>query len=233
MTVTIQQILFTAKTTEWHRLAGALGLTPPSEPTPEWAEFDGDGVLAIHHASGEHPAGQVDVHLLVDDLDAAERAASGFDVSRGALDGVGEILTVRAASGIAVTVSAGGRVTRPGELAVLPIWFQPDLDEPHRILEALGLRPRIVSDRGGWVELVAGGGGLVALHHGDEPLIGLSFLAPGDLDALAARLRDAGFDPAVIDESYGRTVRVPDPDRGDEVWINGAQDDLYGYSRVE
>ena len=233
MTVTIQQILFTAKTAEWHRLAGALGLTPPHEPTPAWGEFDGDGVLAVHHTNEEHVPGRVGIHLLVDDLDEVARAVSDFDAARGTLEGLGEILTVRAASGVAVTVSAGARAARSGEVAVLPIWFQADLDEPRRILEALGLRPRIVSDRGGWVELVADGGGLVALHHGDEPRTGVSFLASGDLDALASRLRGAGLDAAVIDESYARTIRVPDPDGGEEIWINGIQEDLYGYTRVK
>lgn len=233
MTVTISQILMTAETATWHRLAGALGLTPPYEPTPEWGEFEGDGILAIHHASEEHPPGRVDIHLTVDDLDAAERAVSDFDVDRGTLGGIGELLTVRASSGIAITVSGEGRSARSGELAVLPIWVQADLDEPRRILEALGLRPRIASDRGGWVELVADGGGLVALHDGDEPGTTPSFFSSGDLDALATRVRTAGFDAIVIDESFGRTLRIPDPDGGDEVWINGVQDDLYGYRRTE
>lgn len=112
-----------------------------------------------------------------------------------------------------------------------PIWFQPGLDEPRRILEALGLRADVAADGGGWIELVADGG-VVGLHHRDEPCIGLSFLHRGDLDALAERLRAAGFDAAVIDEAFGRTVRLPGPDGGDEIWINGTQDDLYGYHRV-
>lgn len=233
MTVTVQQILFAANTAGWHRLADALGLTPPYAPTPEWAEFDGDGVLAVHHADHEHPPGTVGIHLLVDDLEVAERAASRFETERSVLEGVGDILTVRASSGIAVTVSGDGRVSAAGELAVQPIWFQHDLDEPRHILEALGLRPRTVSDGGGWVELAADGGGLVALHRGDAPKTGLSFLASGDLDALVTRLRSAGQEAVVIDESYARTVRIPDPDGGEDVWIDGRQDDPYGYRRVD
>jgi hypothetical protein len=73
-------------------------------------------------------------------------------------------------------------------------------------------------------------GGIVMLHTG-EPRIGLSFEARGDLDALASRLRDAGFEASVVDEAFARTIRIPDPDGGDEVWINGVQDDLHGYHR--
>lgn len=233
MTVTIQQILFTAHATQWHRLATALGLIPPYAPTPEWAEFNGNGILAIHHDTPEYVPGRVDIHLLVDDLAAAERAVSDFDIERGTMEGVGELLTVRTSSGVTITVSAGGGIIRSGKIAVQPIWFQTDLDEPRRILEALGLQAKIVSNRGGWVELVADGGGFLGLHHGDKPHIGLSFLASGDLDAHAARLREAGFDPAIIDEAFGRTIRLPDPDGGEDVWINGVQDDLYGYQRTD
>lgn len=207
-------------------------MTPPYPPSPQWAEFDGDGTLAIHHATPEHPSGSVGIHLLVDDLDAAQSALSSFDVERATMEGIGDALTVRASSGVALTVSGGGRETRSADLAVQPIWFQPDLDQPSLILQALGLRPRTTSERGGWVELAADGGGLVGLHHADAPRIEVSFLAAGDLDALASRLREAGFDAAVIDEAYARTVRVPHPDGSDEVQINGVQHDLYGYRRV-
>lgn len=232
MTVTVQQILFTTETAYWHRLAAALSLKPPFAPEPGWAEFDGDGILAFHGATPAHPSGSVSLHLLVDDLDAAQAALAGFDVERGALEGVGAILTVRAASGVVVTVSGGRRDARSGDLAVQPVWFQPDIDEASRILQALGMEPRVVAERGGWVELAADGGGLVGLHSGDEPHLELSFLTSGDLDALVTRLRDAGFDAAIIDEAYARTIRVAHPGGGEELQINGVQDDLYGYRRV-
>jgi hypothetical protein len=54
----------------------------------------------------------------------------------------------------------------------------------------------------------------------------------GDLDAFAGRLVDAGLEAIVIDESYSRTIRVTTPD-GDELWINGAQNDLYGFTRLD
>ncbi|MFB7252330.1 hypothetical protein [Microbacterium sp. NPDC056234] len=227
MTV-VQQILYTEHPERWWALAEALGFASPFAPTREWGEFRADGVLALHHATQEHAPGRVDLHLLVDDLDAAASALSAFDVVRSTMDGVGEMLTVRASSGLAVTVSAGA-AAGAGEISVQPIWFQDDLAEPRAILEALGLRAGIAADRGGWVELRAEAGA-VGLHTG-MPRIALSFEARGDLDALAQRVRDAGFDAAVIDEAFTRTIRVTDPDAGDEIWINGVQDDLHGYHR--
>ncbi|WP_156760515.1 hypothetical protein [Microbacterium karelineae] len=224
----IQQILYARDTSAWHAAAGALGLEAPYPPAPEWGEFHGRGSLAIHSETPGHLAGSVDLHLLVDDLDAAERVLAPFGASRSTMAGVGEMLTV--SHGVEITVSAGSAANRDGALAVQPIWFAPDVEAPRRILEALGLRPTIASDRGGWIELEADGGGLVGLHHGDEPRIGLSFLA-ADLDGLVEHLRDAGYDAAVVDEAFGRSVRFPNPDGGDEVRINGPQDDLYGYHR--
>ncbi|WP_460795082.1 VOC family protein [Microbacterium sp. GXF0217] len=149
------------------------------------------------------------------------------------MDGVGEMLTVRSESGAAVTCSCPEAVEQAtgaaGDSAVQPIWFQEDLAEPRAILEALGLRAGLAADRGGWVELRAEGG-TVGLHTG-AARNGLGFEARGDLDALAARLRDAGFDASVVDEAFARTIRIPDPDGGDEIWINGVQEHLHGYHR--
>jgi hypothetical protein len=139
------------------------------------------------------------------------------------------MVVVRAASGASISVSEGAVQRGVGGIAVQPGWFQQDLAEPRAILEALGFRAGIVADRGGFAEMVCDGG-IVMLHTG-EPRIGLSFEARGDLDALASRLRDAGFEASVVDEAFARTIRIPDPDGGDEVWINGVQDDLHGYHR--
>lgn len=227
MTV-VQQILYTANPERWWALAEALGFSVPFAPSHAWGEFHADGVLAVHHATEEHAPARVDLHLLVEDLDAAASALSAFGVARSTMDGVGELLTVRASSGQAVTVSEGVG-ERAGDISVQPIWFQEDLAEPKTILTALGLRPCIVADRGGWIEMRAEAGA-VGLHTG-TPHIGLSFEARGDLDALAQRVRDAGFDAAVIDEAFARTLRISDPDGGAEIWVNGVQDDLHGYHR--
>lgn len=229
---TVQQIVYARHPERWHVLAATLGLIPLQPVGTDWAEFDGDGILAIHRENDGHSDGTVDLHLLVDDLDAAERALHDRDVTRVVLEGVGEMLLVRAASGVEISVSEGNRAAH-GPVSVQPIWFQDDVSEARGILESLGLRAEIAADRGGWVELRAEGGGSVGVHDlasastASEPGIGLGILAHGDLDALAVRLSDAGFEASVVDEAYARTIRVADPD----VWITGTQTDLYGYHR--
>lgn len=240
---TVEQIVYTGHPERWHALAEALGFAAAAPTTAEWAEFHGDGVLAVHSATDDRPAGTVDLHLLTADLEDAAAALAPFGVAREHMAGVGQLLRVTTGNGVSVTVSTGPQVsTCPqvsiGGVAVQPIWFAEELDEPQRILVALGMRARIVGDRGGWVDLVAPRGGSVGLHavataeSANGPSIGLSFLAQGDLAELAARVRDAGFDAAVIDEAYGRTLRFPGPD-GDEIWINAEQDDLHGYHRAD
>ncbi|MGI6879797.1 hypothetical protein [Microbacterium sp. gxy059] len=226
----IQQILFTDRGDEWRRIAEALGFSAPYPPSPEWAEFHGGGSFALHRVMDDHPAGSVDLHVLVDDLDHAERALAAFRPDRFVMEGVGETLAARI-GGISFTVgegSAGGG----GAVAVQPIVFAPDLADLRTALEALGVRPVIASESGGWVELATDGGGSLGLHHAEEPRVGLSFLSAEDPDALAARLREEGFAAAVIDEAFGRTVRLPDPDGGEGVWINEVQTDLHGYRPV-
>ncbi|MCW5952573.1 MAG: hypothetical protein KIT69_09970 [Propionibacteriaceae bacterium] len=233
--ITVQPIRYTSHQSEWHRLVQVLGFRPAFPPNPQWSEFDGRGILAIHHAAADDDhAGRTDLHLLSDDLDGVEArlTGAGFDVNRTLLDDIGPMLTVAAVSGARITISGGARTADSGELAVQPIWYQSDLDEPRRVLETIGLRPRIASDAGTWIDFAADGGGQAALHHADAVRVELSLEYAGDLDALAKRLADAGLAASVIDEAYNRTLLVDTPD-GDELWINGQLDDLYGYTRLD
>lgn len=232
--VTVQQIVYARDEARWRALATALGFMAAYPAEEGWAECDGGGALAVHAETADHADGTADLHLLVADLDAAEQSLAGYDATRAHMDGVGDLLVIRAGSGVTVSVSTGARATQ-GAVRVQPIWFQDDIAEARGILEALGLRAGIAADRGGWVEMHADGGGSVGIHSasgrsdGTGAGIGLSLLATGDLDALATSLSDAGFTASVVDEAYGRTVRVADP----EVWINGSQDDLHGYHRED
>lgn len=232
--ITVQPIRYTSHQDDWHRLARALGFAPAFPPEPDWSEFDANGILAVHHAEpGAAADGSSDLHLLTDDLDGVEArlAAAGFAGQRTMLADIGPMLTVTASSGARITVSGGARRTRAGSLSVQPIWYQADLGEPRRILEAIGLVPQLASDSGDWIAFAADGGGLAALHR-DEPVrfeLSLEYL--GDLDALARDLTSAGHAAAVIDEAYNRTLLVTTPD-GDQLWVNGEIGDLYGYSRL-
>jgi hypothetical protein len=48
-------------------------------------------------------------------------------------------------------------------VVVRPVRFTDNLEPMQGFLETLGLRPRIMAEAGGWIEMVAGGG-MVALH---------------------------------------------------------------------
>ena len=53
-----------------------------------------------------------------------------------------------------------------------------------------------------------------------------------DLDQLSENLRAASIRATLIDETFGRTLRVEhpdDPSTAAEIWINEPQTDLYGY----
>lgn len=120
-------------------------------------------------------------------------------------------------------------------MKVLAVRFTADVPAQRRFLEALGLAPRVGSDGGGWVDL-AGDGGLVGLHavaSADEVHApgdtGFSFEADEPLETVAGRLHTAGFgDAHIIDESFGRSLRVTDPE-GFPIQINEAMQDLHGY----
>jgi hypothetical protein len=127
-----------------------------------------------------------------------------------------------------------GSTPRTDDCVVRPLRFTDDVAAMRDFLGLLGLAPRVESQRGGWVDLVAGAG-MVALHDAAGSATGgrpgqtnLSFES-ADLDALAARLSDAGWDDATIwDEAYGRVLSVTDP-AGERLWVDGYNDDDYGY----
>jgi hypothetical protein len=123
-------------------------------------------------------------------------------------------------------------------VVVRPVRFTDRMDQMRGFLETLGLRARVESERGGWVDMVAGAG-MVALHTAESSTTGgqdgethLSFEGL-DLDTLTNELKAAGFpDATVWDEAYGRVLSVTDP-LGDQIWVDGYDDDTYGFRVCE
>lgn len=114
-------------------------------------------------------------------------------------------------------------------MRVMPIRYRGDVAASVRFYEAIGLRTDSVSRPGGWAELAAPAG-LLAVHHADGTEVGtceLAFEADEPLEDVVARLRAAGF-PAepILDENFGRSVRVRDPD-GTWVQVNEYDRELY------
>ncbi|MBC7679249.1 MAG: GNAT family N-acetyltransferase [Pseudorhodobacter sp.] len=119
-------------------------------------------------------------------------------------------------------------------ITLRPLRFTDQVEAMTAFATKLGLVARVESVGGGWVELVAGGGGMLALHDAagtatEQPLgrTGLSFECE-DADAVATRVRGAGYDAVVFDEGDARVVSLIAPD-GTQVLGDERQADLHGY----
>ncbi len=119
------------------------------------------------------------------------------------------------------------------EIVVRPVRFTADVSAMQSFLELIGLRPWIVTDRGGWSDMACGGG-RVALHDAASSTSGapsgqttLSFVAD-DLTQLAKQLIAADVaGVTVYDEAYGRVLTCLDPD-GATIAVDEPPADLYG-----
>jgi hypothetical protein len=120
------------------------------------------------------------------------------------------------------------------QVVLRPLRFTADVPAMRRFLETLGLKSRVESEHGGWVDMVAGRG-MVALHDSASSATGaksgetgLSFEAD-EIEELKERLQAVGYQDATVwDEAYGRVLSVTAP--GDAViWVDQRNDDLYGY----
>ncbi len=148
-----------------------------------------------------------------------------------------EVLTEPIAQEIGwqVTQSVPGpRELTPGrattDVSVLPLWMTPRVDAAAEILTRLGLRPRLRADSGEWADF-SGTQGLAAVHRDESPDVVLAFEAV-DLDRLAERMHRADLRADIVDQNYGRSLRIDDPDGGEDIMVNESMRDLYGYQRV-
>lgn len=219
------------------------------------------GRVALHGADDTSPAGSTmlgfeadDLHLVATSAQAAAPRGTRIRVTE-ATHGTAAMVTT--ADGLQFTVdaltidpdhaspepesptqdqasaAAADDVPRAGQVSVLPLWLTAQPDQAAETLAALGARERIRSESGDWVDFRADAG-LVAVHRHDSTEVALSFEYTGEVDELLEPLQQAGFEASVIDEAFGRTLRIPDPDLPDaEIWINQTQSDLYGYRRAE
>lgn len=243
--ITVRPVVYTDRPADWRTLLLALGGADVSGHDGWSVVALGAGRIGIHDAEGddagvwtlgfEAPDLRAFLGEVSDDVAAAGGTIEPFQAGHGpslkviAPDG----LTFLVDSPEAPTLRASG-----SELTVAPLWMTADVDGSARLLEALGLRRRTTSDSGGWVDLRAADG-LQAVHADAPPdthagAATVSRAIPGfehpDLAALAAQLGRAGVDSRLIDESYGRTLRLDDPDGGAEIWINESMRDHYGYT---
>ncbi|MFK5646034.1 hypothetical protein ACI3ET_05850 [Ornithinimicrobium sp. LYQ121] len=243
--LTVRPIRFTDDIPGWQTVLGALGAVLLSEH-PGWLVYQlGAGRLAVHAASGAgsgsgSPAGttvlgfETGMPLAEAVASAAER---GVPVELGGT-GHGEAGIVTAADGTSFTLDTPTpnpedlEATRP-ELAVLPIWHAPRPRVALDVLDGLGMRRRVIEEDGSWVDLTARSGGLHGVHRREEAGAELSFELEGDVAQLQEALAEVGVDAQLHEESFGRSLRIADPDGRAPVWVVERQPDLYSYALSE
>ncbi|SDT71674.1 hypothetical protein [Jiangella sp. DSM 45060] len=229
MTLTVRPVRRTPHAEAWVRVVEALGGVVTGR--------DGDRVdLALGH--GRVAVVRADESAAELGFEAPDLFAVAAECERNGLATVsaGGRLEVTGPDGLRVHVDERPEVAPPPgadpALSTLPLWYSPDVAGAAGVLSRLGLAVRIASQTGDWVDFVAPGGGLVAAHGADRPSVQVSFEYDGDVRALAARLSACGLTASVVDENYGLTVRVPDPDGGGDIFVNQVQTDLHGFRRA-
>ncbi|SEF12334.1 glyoxalase/bleomycin resistance/dioxygenase family protein [Jiangella alba] len=229
MTLTVRPVRRTPHADAWVRVVEALGGVVTSR--------DGDRVdLALGH--GRVAVIRADESAAELGFEAPDLFAVAAECERNGLATVsaGGRLEVTGPDGLRVHVDERPDAAPPrgadAALSTLPLWYSPDVAGAAGVLSRLGLSVRIASHTGDWVDFVAPGGGLVAAHGADRPSVQISFEYDGDVRALAERLSARGLTASVVDENYGLTVRVPDPDGGGDIFVNQVQTDLHGFRRA-
>lgn len=248
--LTVRPIVFTPQPDRWRHLLAAAGGTTIESHDGWWVVAMGSGRVGIHAVPADGPAPGPDSRWVLGfetpDLDAFARAArDGVEHAGGTIAvaraGHGTQLRVTGPDGLTFGIDEAGEPAGPSHTGradaagptVAPLWMTDDVEGATALLEALGLERRLASDSGGWVDLVAADG-LHAVHANGTGTPTEPSAVPGfehaDVDALAALLRRSGVTSRIIDEAYGRSLRIDDPDSGREIWVNETMRDLYGYS---
>lgn len=233
--ITVRPIYYTHHLTQWQALASALGLNKLSGPDEAGAEFGGDGHLALRGVEpGSAREAAVELGFFTDELTECESrlTAAGYAVESTHKEGAGPTLSL-VDSPVATTITQKMTRDSAGRLSMCPIFYTDDFAPLNSVFTALGLQPRIASNRAVWTDFAAPGGGLVALHQpeGTSRRLELAMEYQAQLEELAERLRQAGFAPAIVDEAYNRTLRIPTPD-GWTMSVNGVMEDMYGFHRL-
>jgi len=209
----VRAVRYTARHDSWRVVVEALGGSPMVGRPDEQAFALASGCLVLRPTPDENSVTAIEL---------------------GSLRGITPVVGPDGLA-IARTVAVDPPVPA-GPVSVCPLWMTADVPGASAALQAAGLSVRLASEAGQWVDLLAPDGGLVAVHAEVPPgATGrshavLAFEAP-DVQSLAGRFADRGLRADVVDESYGRSLRIDDPDGGAELWVNETMTDLYGYRR--
>lgn len=231
----VRPIHFTSRVEAFLPILELLGLAA-GDSDADWYEFDaGSGRLALHRTEpGAANDGVTELGFEVRDLDVfAERTAQAGSTVEILELAHGRAARVRGADGVEFTVDRTEQPeTDPAadpKLSVNMTWLTPDVAGAAADLRAIGARPENSSLDRGISNFSAKNGGRILVHQAAESAHGgLGFGYAGNLAELAARFAAAGIEAQLIDESYGRTLHLPNPDfsqlpdnpTGPTIWIN-------------
>jgi len=222
--LTVRPILHTEHADYYRTVFGALGARTLSDD-PMWTELELDaGRVTITALNRDAVEGDVDLGFETPDLNAfldAVTPTEGMTVERFVTDDA-ESVRVVGRDGLSFLVDAsmpGG--TPPGAPSawIHGLWITTDVTKTAEDLEALGLRKRLTEVNGRTIDLRAAQGD-VLVHTNDGGPIGATVAVDlADLDAAHKALIDAGIAHDVIDETHGRTLKVPMPGTDQMLWI--------------
>ena len=217
------------------RFLQTLGLAPAQDPAPNasYAVFDaGSGRVALHACTpGSEEDGTVTLAFDVSDVrEFARRTAEAGTAVGLSEERRGLTARVTAPDGLSFLADVGPRETSapPSPLAVLALWYTPDVGPAAKVLGDIGAKPRISSDAGSRQDFRAKNGGIVAASTAPRTAVGLAFEYDGDVREILAGLVAIGPGAVVVEDAGGRSLRVRAP-WGAEVRINEWPRDSFGH----
>lgn len=235
--LTVRPIVYTDHKPEWLAIFRALGARTLMDEDG-WSEVELDrGRVALHHLYEGKAEGDVDLGFETADLEAYAAGVlpmEGMTVARATADH-GETIRVVGRDGLAFLIDE----RPPGEplppaptTSVCALWISTDVGATAQDLETLGLRKRLTNVNGRSIN-VSAAEGEVLVHTNDGGPIGATVAVDTtDLDACHKALIDAGIAHDVIDETHGRTLKVPFPGKPDaQLWVAQEDDDPVGVIR--
>jgi hypothetical protein len=234
--LTVRPIVHTDHKHEWLRIFRALGASVLIDEH-DWTEIELDrGRVAFHRLFDGVQEGDVALGFEAHDVDtysAAIRPMDGMKVERITADH-GKSIMVVGRDGLQFLIDQ--RV--PSDIAanvtnwVQALWVTTDVPATAQDLETLGLQKWITERNGRTISLRAPEGD-VLVHTNDGGPIGAGVAVnTTDLDACHKALIDAGATHDVIDETFGRTLKVPFPGAHEQMlWIAQADEDPVGALR--
>lgn len=230
---------YTSRMDEYAALLTALGLTLEHD-TPTWRVFNsGHGKVGLHYAipeSAEDGTTTLGFELRDPEIFVQRTLADGTLAELCDTE-AGPSARVTAQDGFSFLADPVTDMSIPaadtdGTLKVMQLWYTQDPAAAQKVLTNIGAKLSVSSATAGWALFKAKNGGLIGTHLGEQNASELSFEYSGDLAELARALSEKGFVAEVIDERYGRTLHVPDPDHeGATIWVNERQSDFYGYQQ--